>query len=142
MKGSVTGSLASEKPLQSFIGCDAHRRYSVFVSVDENGKASKPTRVEHEGTALQEYPANLPAGVDIAAEATGSWYWLVDAIEDAGKTPHLAEAFAARRMLGGGNKTDRLNARASGYVATQRHPSGGLDPGSATAGRAAWCVRV
>ena len=98
--------------MKKYIGCDAHRCYSVFVSVDENGRASKATRVEHEGTALTEYLAKLPVGADVAVEATGSWYWLVDAIEEAGKTPHLAQAFAARRMLGGGNKTDEIDARA------------------------------
>ena len=58
------------------------------------------------------YLASLQADVDIAVEATGSWYWLVDAIEEAGKKPHLAQAFAARRMLGGGHKTDAIDARA------------------------------
>jgi hypothetical protein len=80
MKGSLARPATPERPVQSFIGCDAHRRYSVFVSVDEDGKSSKPTRVEHEGTAMAEYLASLPAGVDIAVEATGSWYWLVDVI--------------------------------------------------------------
>ena len=112
MRSSLTRSGSPERPRHSFVGCDAHRRYSVFVSVDENGKASKPTRVEHEGSALTEYLASLPKGADVAVEATGSWYWLVDAIEEAGKTPHLAQAFAARRMLGGGNKTDEIDARA------------------------------
>lgn len=98
--------------MEQYIGCDAHRRYSVFVTVDENGRASKPTRVEHEGDALAKYLASLPAGVDIAVEATGSWYWLVDAMEQAGKKPRLAQAFAARRMLGGGHKTDAIDARA------------------------------
>ena len=98
--------------MKKYIGCDAHRRYSVFVSVNESGRASPPRRVEHEGAALQEYLASLPGDVDVAVEATGSWYWLVDAIEEAGKKPHLGRAFAARRMLGGGNKTDGIDARA------------------------------
>jgi transposase len=112
MKNSLTRRAVPERAQQSFIGCDAHRRYSVFVGVDENGKASKPVRIEHEGDALAEYLASLPTGAEIAVEATGSWYWLVDAIEEAGKKPHLAQAFAARRMLGGGNKTDEIDARA------------------------------
>jgi hypothetical protein len=32
---------------QQYIGCDAHRRYSVFVVMDDKGQASKPVRVEH-----------------------------------------------------------------------------------------------
>ena len=30
--------------MKQYIGCDAHRRYSVFVSVDEQGIASPPSR--------------------------------------------------------------------------------------------------
>lgn len=56
--------------MRSFVECDAHRRYSVFVSVDENEKASKPTRVEHEGATLTEYLASLPTEADVAVEAT------------------------------------------------------------------------
>ena len=45
-------------------------------------------------------------------EATGSWYWLVDEIEAAGLVPHLAQSFAAKRMLGvGSKKTDSVDAR-------------------------------
>jgi hypothetical protein len=36
--------------MEKYIGCDAHRRYSIFVTVDENGRASKPTRIEHRET--------------------------------------------------------------------------------------------
>ena len=31
--------------MKQFIGCDVHKKYSVFVSVDETGKASRPVRV-------------------------------------------------------------------------------------------------
>jgi hypothetical protein len=39
------------------IGCDAHQRYSVFVTMDEKGKAGTPVRVDHNDaapTALRE----------------------------------------------------------------------------------------
>lgn len=99
--------------MPQFLGCDAHRRYSVFVALDETGKASGPTRVEHDGDALADDLSTLPPHTPIALEATGSWYWLVDALEHAGHAPHLAQAFAARRMLGAGSKkTDTVDARA------------------------------
>jgi hypothetical protein len=77
MRDSLRRTTGTEQPVRCYIGCDADRRYSVFVSVDENGRASQPTRVEHEGSALAEYLASLPVSVDIAVEASGSWYWLV-----------------------------------------------------------------
>ena len=45
--------------MKQYIGCDAHTRYSVFVSVDETGKVSKPVRVDHGGRDLRDYLAQL-----------------------------------------------------------------------------------
>lgn len=98
--------------MEQYIGCDAHRRYSVFVAMDEKGKASRPVRVEHERRELRGFLRRLQPGTPVAVEATGSWYWLVDEIEAAGLQAHLAQPFAARRMLGGGPKTDGIDARA------------------------------
>ena len=98
--------------MEQYIGCDAHRRYSVFVSMDEKGNISKPVRVEHERREIRGFLRRLPPGTPVAVEATGSWYWLVDEIEAAGLEPRLAQPFAARRMLGGGAKTDAIDARA------------------------------
>jgi len=56
-----------------FICCDAHRNYSVFVSIDEQGKMGTPVRVEQEREHLRMSLRHLQAGTDVAVEATGSW---------------------------------------------------------------------
>ncbi len=113
MKDTLSRQVDLEQPARSFIGCDAHRKYSVFVGMDEQGKMGKPVRVEHERKDLRMFLRHLQPGSDVAVEATGSWYWLVDEIEAAGLIPHLAQPFAAKRMLGpGSKKTDVVDARA------------------------------
>jgi transposase len=103
--------MEQERP-RVFLGCDAHRKYSVFVTVDERGKASLPVRVEHDRPKLRRFLRGIPPGAPVAVEATGGWYWLVDELEEAGLIPHLAQPFAARRMLGvGAKKTDTVDAR-------------------------------
>src|ERR1700688_1921224 len=97
--------------MKQFIGCDVHKRYSVFVSMDEAGKASGAVRVTHGDGELETYLSGLPAGTPVAVETTGHWYWLLDAIEKAGLEPHLAHALAAKRMMVGPNKTDSLDAK-------------------------------
>ena len=97
--------------MKQFIGCDVHKRYSVFVSMDEAGKASRAMRVEHRNGELETYLSGLPAGTPVAVETTGHWYWLLDAIEKAGLEPHLAHALAAKRMMVSPNKTDKLDAK-------------------------------
>jgi hypothetical protein len=78
--------------MQQFIGCDAHKKFSVFVAVDERGKASRPVRVEHQREVFRAYLESLPAHSEIALESMGSWYWLVDEMERAQHIPHLSLA--------------------------------------------------
>ena len=52
--------------MQSFLGCDAHKHYSVFVAVDERGKATQPIRIEHNVAAYQRYLDRLPRGTEVA----------------------------------------------------------------------------
>jgi transposase len=112
MKDTVSRTVLQEGPVRSFMGCDAHRKYSVFVAMDEQGRTTAPIRVEHHLRELRMFLRHIPPGTDVAVEATGSWYWLVDEIEAAGLVPHLAQPFAAKRMIGvGGKKTDSVDAR-------------------------------
>ena len=112
MKDTVSRTAPVRGPGRVFMGCDSHRKYSVFVAMDELGRTSSPIRVEHQLQELRLFLRHVPAGTDVAVEATGSWYWLVDEIEAAGLVPHLAQPFATQRMVGaGGKKTDSVDAR-------------------------------
>lgn len=102
--------------MQSFLGCDAHKHYSVFVAVDERGKATRPVRIEHNVAAHQRYLDTLPNGTEIAIESAGNWYWIVDLMEQAGHRPHLANPSEAKKRMG---KTQDRRARRQGT----RHPA-------------------
>ena len=97
--------------MQQFIGCDAHKRFSVFVAVDERGSASKPVRVEHAREDFAQFLNQLPERSEIAVESTGHWYWLVDEMERAGHRVHLANPMEAKKRMGKTNKTDALDAK-------------------------------
>ncbi len=130
MKETISRIVSREEPVRSFIGCDAHRKYSVFVAMDEQGKTTAPLRVEHQLKELRSFLRHVPPGTDVAVEATGSWYWLVDEIEAAGLVPHLAQPFAAKRMLGvGGKKTDSVDARCLATLLRNGTLPGDLDSG-------------
>jgi transposase len=101
------GTAAMEK----YIGCDSHQRYSVFVTMDEKGEAGVPVRVEHSGGELRKFLGTLPPGAPVAVEASGGWYWFVDALEQAGLEPHLANPLEAKKQMPGRKKTDKLDAR-------------------------------
>lgn len=97
--------------MKPILGCDAHKHYSVFVQLFEDGKSSKPVRVEHDRETLRCYLDSLPEKSDIAIESTGHWYWLVDEMERAGHHPHLAEPFQSKKLMGKTHKTDALDAK-------------------------------
>ena len=94
-----------------YIGCDAHKRYSVFRGVDEKGQAGTSHRVENSRGIFRGFLTKLPAGSPIAVETIGNWYWLVDEIERAGHNPHLTASGKAKLMMGQINKTDKLDAK-------------------------------
>jgi transposase len=97
--------------MERFIGCDAHKKYSVFVAVNEKGQAGEALRVAHERELYREFLTRLPAHSEIAIEASGSYSWLVDEMERSGHRPRLCNPLEAKRRMGLTNKTDKLDAR-------------------------------
>lgn len=93
-----------------YIGCDVHKKYSVFAGVDEKGARKQPVRVEHDREIFRSFLEMLPPGSSIAVETTGNWYWIVEEIERAGHVPVLTHAAKAKLMMGHINKTDKLDA--------------------------------
>ena len=47
--------------MEQFIGCDAHKKFSVFVAVNEKGQAGEALRVAHDRQLYREFLARLPA---------------------------------------------------------------------------------
>jgi hypothetical protein len=59
--------------MEQFIGCDAHKKFSVFVAVSEKCHAGEALRVIHDRQLYREFLARLPARSVIAVEARGSY---------------------------------------------------------------------
>jgi transposase len=97
--------------MKYYIGCDAHKKYSVFVSISEGGEIGPAQRVEHDRESYRSYLDGLPAASQIAVESVGNWYWMTDEMEKAGHVPTLVNAGKAKLMMGNINKTDKLDAK-------------------------------
>ena len=87
--------------MEQFIGCDAHKKFSVFACIDEEGEYGPTKRVGHDREEFGRFLAELPPGSQIALETSGCYYWLVDAMKEAGHRPHLAHALTAKRRMEG-----------------------------------------
>lgn len=96
--------------MNPIIGCDAHRRYSLFAVLDTPTLSVEQTRVNHQPGAILEFLSGFPEGTPVALETVGNYYWIVDEIEQAGCVPLLAHAAKAKVIMGNINKTDKLDA--------------------------------
>src|SRR5262249_51636029 len=94
-----------------YIGCDAHKRYSQFAVLDEQGQLYRQAKVVHTRGSLKDFLHTLPEPGPVALETIGNWYWIVDEIEAAGFEPQLVHAAKAKVMMGNTNKTDKLDAK-------------------------------
>src|SRR5258705_10248082 len=97
--------------MEQFIGCDAHKKFSVFVAVNEKGQAGESLRVAHDRQLYREFLARLPPHSAIAVEAGGHYSWMVDEMEQSGHCPKLCNPLEAKRRMGLTKKTDTLDAR-------------------------------
>ncbi len=100
-----------------YIGWDAHKKYSIFASINEAGKISPAKRVEHDRKRLRSCLQILPPASPIAIESTGNWYWLIEEMEKAGHVPSLVNPAKAKLMMGKINKTDKLDAEGLAILA-------------------------
>jgi len=97
--------------MEEYIGCDAHKEFSVFVTMNERGEYGAAQRVGHNRQQMREYLSSLAAGSRIALEASGCYYWLVEEMEQAGHQPQLADPRIAKQRMEGRSKTDQKDAR-------------------------------
>jgi len=105
------------QPMKHYTGCDAHKKYSVFITISEAGEIFPAKRVEHDKQKFRSFLETLPTGSSIAIESVGNWYWLIDEMEKAGHKPSLVNAGKAKLMMGNINKTDKLDARGLAVLA-------------------------
>jgi len=96
--------------MKQFIGCDMHKKFSVFVTMDELGRTKAPVKVANDSLELNAYLKTLKSGAPVAVEASGGWYWFVDRLEEAGLDVRLVNPLEAKKRMGGRNKTDELDA--------------------------------
>jgi transposase len=99
------------QPMKYYIGDDAHKKYSIFRMTDEKGQVSSAERVPHDKELYRKYLSTLPPGSPIAIESVGNWYWMIEAMEQAGHQPILVHPRKAKLLMGLINKTDKLDAK-------------------------------
>jgi transposase len=75
---------------RQYVGIDLHRRRSVIVRVDKDGKHLSTKRVPNDPAEVMAAVAEAGENPEVVLEATFGYYWLVDLLDEHGATIHLA----------------------------------------------------
>lgn len=90
----------------SYIGVDLHRRFSQVHVISAPPRHETTRRLPNDELAVRQFFSALEDGCKVAIEATGNWYWLVDALQDMGcdvalSNPLQTKAIARARKIAG-----------------------------------------
>jgi hypothetical protein len=93
------------------IGIDMHKRFSEVAALDDVGKVISRQKLYHDDrTSLVEYFRNAGSDAIATLEASRSWYWLSDLIQDTGIELKLAHPKKVRLIAEATIKTDKIDA--------------------------------
>ena len=94
-----------------YIGLDVHSSSSLVGVVDEGGRRLMTKKVHNDPRLVVEVVKSLPGEiVGVVVESTYNWYWVVDAVMDAGYRVHLANPSQIKQYEGLKHADDRHDA--------------------------------
>jgi transposase len=116
--------------MDEYIAMDCHKHYTLMEREEIRSGRTVQCRIEHSPGAIREALAGCAPGTPVAVEAMGSWYWIIDEIEQAGLVPVLVHPRKAKLMMGMINKTDKLDVHGLNRLQRNRSlPSVWIAPG-------------
>lgn len=93
-----------------YIGVDYHKKYSVATRIDERGNIVEQVKLKNDPETLTRYVKTLPKDSKIALEATGSWYYFYELMEDKCSDIYLAHPLKTRAIAEARIKTDKIDS--------------------------------
>lgn len=97
--------------MQLYVAFDVHSSSSVVAVVDEDGNRVMARKVRNDPQAVLEALEPMPGEiVGVVVESTYNWYWIVDAVMEAGYRAHLANPSQIQKYKGLKHSDDRHDA--------------------------------
>lgn len=81
---------------QQYVGIDLHLRRSVIVRMNAAGERLGCTRIANDPVELAAELAKAGPRPEVVLEATYSWYWAVDVLNECGAKVHLAHPLGVK----------------------------------------------
>jgi len=92
------------------IGCDLHAAKQTIAMLDRDTGEIVEKTLNHDGEAVREFYASIPAPAVVGIEATGSMGWFVRLMEELGITCRVGHPAAIRKAETRRQKHDRRDA--------------------------------
>jgi transposase len=93
-----------------YSGIDLHKRTAVIRTVNDHGTTVSEASLPTSRAAVSRYVRSLPEATQATVEATSSWYWLRDLLEQEGVPLTLAHAKFVKAIAYAKVKTDKVDA--------------------------------
>jgi transposase len=91
------------------VGVDLDKHNSQIAVLTEDGEVVQH-RLANDVPGLEKFFAQLPPHTPIALEASGTWWWLVDLLEQLGHQPVLSHPKQTKAIAAARLKNDRVDA--------------------------------
>ena len=92
-----------------YTGLDLHRNFSYITTVNEKGKVVGQKKLPGNGEVVR-FLKEFDETMEVAIEATLSWYWLYDHLEEEGFDVRLSHPLKTKAIAYAKVKTDKVDS--------------------------------
>lgn len=97
--------------MRYYIGVDFHKQFSFVSVMDPNGNILEQQQLNHlDVSGLRAFFSRFAPDASVSVEATRSWYWFVDLLQDLGLSVNLVHPKKTRIIAESTIKTDKIDA--------------------------------
>jgi len=97
--------------MKHYIGVDFHKQFSFVSVMDTNGNIIEQQQLSHlDVSGIRGFFSRFAPDASVSVEATRSWYWFVDLLQDLGLPVNLVHPKKTRIIAESTIKTDKIDA--------------------------------
>ena len=97
--------------MRYYIGVDFHKQFSFVSVMDANGNILEQQQLSHlDVPGIRAFFSRFAPDASVSVEATRSWYWFVDLLQDLGFSVNLVHPKKTRIIAESTIKTDKIDA--------------------------------
>jgi transposase len=97
--------------MEYYIGVDFHKQFSFVSVMDTNGTILEQQQLSHlDVPSIRGFFSRFAPNASVSVEATRSWYWFVDLLQDLGLSVNLVHPKKTRIIAESTIKTDKIDA--------------------------------